>query len=117
MAAPLLFFKNFEGKKMKDEDFFDESDIQRIRAKSSHGGTASELHIPRNCFTCEGEPGWGRDCLGIYCPIFTVNSKEPDEDQYISDLLSDRRMLREALLDARAAKESLRKAKLFNLAR
>lgn len=102
---------------MRDENYFDESDFQRIRAKSAHAGVQSELHIPRNCLTCDGEPGRGRNCLGVDCPIFKVDSKQTDEDQYISDLIADRRMLKEALLDARTLKESLRAARLRNLTR
>ena len=102
---------------MKGENYFDESDIQKIRAKSAHGGMQSEFHIPRDCLTCDGEPERGRDCLGVDCPIFRAYSKEMDEDEYILDLLSDRRMLKEALLDARMLKESLRVARLLNLAR
>jgi hypothetical protein len=111
------FFKWRE--KMGDENYFDESDFQKIRAKSAHGGVQSELHIPRACLTCDGEPRRERDCLGACCPIFPIqgfNSKETDEDQYISDLLADHRMLKEVLLEARVLKESLRATRLLNLA-
>lgn len=101
---------------MERESFFDESDFQRIRAKAAQGGIRSEIHIPRACLSCDGEPRRDRNCLGVDCPIFSVHS-EPDDDHYILDFLEDRRLLREALLEARTLKESLRKATLFCLAR
>lgn len=102
---------------MKDESYFEENDFQRIRAKSTHGSIQSEFHIPTGCLSCDGESGRGRHCLGVDCPIFPVQSKETDGDQYIEDLLADRRTLKEALLDARMLKESLRTARLLNLVR
>lgn len=80
-------------------------------------GVRSELCVPRGCLSCDGESRHGHGCLGFNCPIFPIHSKEVDEDQYISDLFADRRMLKEALLDARTLKGSLRKARLLNLAR
>lgn len=101
---------------MKDGIFFNEEDFHRITAKSARGGVQSEFHIPRSCLNCDGESGRGRDCLGVDCPIFTAFPKETDEDQYTLDLLTDHRMLKEALLEVRTLKESLRAVRLLNLA-
>lgn len=54
---------------MKAEILFDETDL-RVGAKKAHGGTQSQLHIPRACYGCDGRSWGGSDCLGIDCPCY-----------------------------------------------
>lgn len=70
----------------KDEIFFDDS-IEGFGAKTKVT-PGDSIHIPKACFSCDGQSWGGYGCFQEYCPIFDFSLYQTERKRNRSTLRS-----------------------------